>query len=381
MAGASPGTRRWWKSQILSSPPSILEESLAGAPSREELSTRSGKGSRAAPSASPHHSPAPSVGFTPSQPSFVRGLHPIAARLHPWAWGGKAAPALAEPGSRQGLSCGKPAVGWLIRPTRRAGYGPSIHPRWGGQGPGTPGATPALATARGSGDSQPCPATVVPSSMAGREQGSGVLAELSLGRNRPGQRVPARSQIRSAGSRPLPRAAGSPGQWADKARPLQVPKCQPGLPPGPGSEGGRTGSGDGGSTEKAGPHLCSRVRTRVSPHATSPGTQATAVTTISFYSLHLYIRGIKPSSSTRPHQPSVGTAQPRDGGCPAHGTPELTPAPTGDRPMLPSASPGADGARAGQGHPGDPRAVWRVRDLGRIHPSKGRGASPHRSTG
>lgn len=128
-------------------------------------------------------------------------------------------------------------------------------------------------------------------------------------------------------SSPLP-----PLRCTDKARPRAPRGGWAGtVPVGPGLQRGqkKQDRGRGWHRHKQTPSLHqTSCRTHPHHHHPPPGTQATAVTTISFYSLHFYIHGIKPSSSTRLQQPDRpqgcshqlgGSAQP--GGVP--GTPPV----------------------------------------------------------
>lgn len=255
---------------------------------------------------------------------------------------------------------------WPLHPPSLGSTGTTAAPR-GREHPGQP---PPQPPAHGSGDSRSCPAITVPSSPAGREQGrreeSGILAGLSLGRSQPGRRVPAQSQIRPAGARPLPPTAGA-----------QTPARGPA-----GRQDSSQGQGLGTvAAQRTAVPTCAAGRKHACPHASHPpGTQATAVTTGSFYSLHLYIHGIKPSSSTCLHQASVGAAQPgwpmmvatrHTGHQGSRGVPGVPP--PGDGPTRTLASLGAAGAR---GHPRDPQGVWRVKASGMDPSIRGTGSEP-----
>lgn len=365
-----PRARRCWRGQILSSPSSTNEDSLASAPSRAMLSTHLGKGSRAAPGASLHHSQ-----------------------------GGKAPSTLAEPCSHRGLSRGKPAMRWErpppcsphqirpLHPPSLGSPGTTTAPR-GREHPGQPQRWPP---ARGSGDSQSCPAIIsFPSSRLAGSGAAGSRAASWQSRPLAGTRLAGGSQPGArSGQRELTRflpPQAAPRRWADKARPPQVPKRRPGhRPPGP-------GAGDGGSRETAGPHLCKGANTRV-PTCLVPQ-ELRPLLSLPFpfiLCICTYMVKKKSSSSTRLHRGSVGTAQPdrpvtaatrhagHQGSREGPGNP-----PTGDRPTLPSASPGGSSrcqGWPGWGHPRDPRAVWRVKRLGWIRPSEGWGASPRRRMG
>lgn len=185
---------------------------------------------------------------------------------------------------------------------------------------------------------------------AGLGEERGALAEPSLGRSRlaRGSQPGARSGQQELSRFLRPRA--------EKARPQQVPKLRPAAQPGMGSEGGGSRTGLGPAAAR-GHWSCLGSR---SPPCHPSGTQATAVTTISFYSLHLYIHGIKPpvpAACSRhrlaplAHQNSLAPAASR---CSSHRGQTHT-----------SISiPGA-----GWEHPCDPQAGWRVKHLGWIHPS------------
>lgn len=93
-----------------------------------------------------------SVLFTCSKKGsgWLPALHPIRARLHQWGWGGKAAPALAEPHLRQGLSC---EMGSNLPHSPYQGQQGPRHP----YGNPSPGLQPA-----GSGTASPAPPSPSP---------------------------------------------------------------------------------------------------------------------------------------------------------------------------------------------------------------------------
>lgn len=222
-------------------------------------------------------------------------------------------------------------------------------------------------------DSQSCPPIPFPSLLAGKDWGcreeSGILAELSLGRTglARGSQSRARSGQQELACFLPPQAAPRHGQR--KRGHCRCPNAGQDLATRQDPSQGQAGSGEGGSAEKAG---CASESKEACPHASHPpGTQATAVTTVSFYSLHLYIHGIKSSSSTcllcaahaGPTVAATGMRTPRLTLTP--GVPGAPP--TGNRPTLPSQEQPVPGLA--WGHPCDPWAVWRVKHQGWIHPS------------
>lgn len=328
----------------------------------------------------------------PAEPCHA--LHPLGERL--WGCSQRFAPSQPSPTGRAGE--GRHPPSWQSPAHAEAGHGMGATPdaappstlagatTAAPQGNPSPGPQPV-----GAGTSSPALPSPSPPPLAGREE-SGVLAEPSLGRNQPGRRVPAQSQIRPAGAHPLPPTAGSPRRWADKARPLQVPKRRPGDRP-PGRTPARDrqqrqqDGGWGRRQDRAGPPSAAGCK-HPCPHTSRPpGTQATAVTTISFYSLHLYITRYKtllfhpPAPGQHRHGPArpalrpqpPGThhtgARPGSGGVP--GVP-----PMGDGPTLPSASPGAAGARAGQGPSLRPPGCWEGQAPGMAPSIRGTGSEP-----
>lgn len=189
-------------------------------------------------------------------PGLLPVLRPIAAQPHQQGWGGKAPSLLAEPCSRQSQP-------WDGSDTRCS---PSVHPRWGRQGPpqqplgarstqGNPSPGPQPV---GAGTSSPAlPSPSPPPWLAGRRVASWQSRPLAgtglAGGSQPGARSGRRELTRFL----PPQAAPGDGQ-------IKHGRCrcrnagqgtgrQAGLQPGTGSKGSRTGSGDGSRTEPVPP--------------------------------------------------------------------------------------------------------------------------------
>lgn len=230
------------------------------------------------------------------------GLLPVLCPItapHRWCWGGTAALALAEPRWHPGLSCGMGATCPL---TMLDVAPPSTLTMGAGSPPGNPNHGPQPMGAGTASSALPLlssPPWLPGSGAAGRRAApwqSCPLAELSLGRAAPWQ-SPTWPEGPSLEPDPARRSSAASShrrqRWADPAR------CRT-LARGPGRDTQRRDRawGQWKHRESQSPPVQHSVNT--CPHAhRPPGTQATAVTTVSFYSLHLYIHGIKPSFSTR----------------------------------------------------------------------------------
>lgn len=199
-------------------------------------------------------------------------LCPISAQLHPRGWSRKSFPALAEPHFTRGRAVGS----WLwdgsdLPCSLCRDYPGPRQPRGAGNPRGTP-----WPPARGNRDSQSCPPSTVPSSLAGREQGWGRRGERWQSRPLAGAAWP-----EGPSPEPDPASRSSPASSGHGQRKLghgRCPNCGQQHGQGwaakveaAGRGWGRRQHRDTGPAWAAGPPLC---------HPS--GTEATAVTTISF---------------------------------------------------------------------------------------------------
>lgn len=280
----APSTARCWSSQILSSPSITSDESLDSTPSSTTFSLSLRNGSEVVPRASFHHSPAPSVVLgSGCSPSPGRALLALRAEL----WDRKRPALLAMPEAKT------PPQDW--------------------EHPGQPQLWPP---AHGSGDRQSCPTIVFPSSLGW--QGIGLQGgEQHLGRAVPWQEPawpegpspepdPDSRSSPASSRRRQPHAMDGRGSVATAGAEVPASRLATGQDT---SQGTAAKRGPGAATAQRKPVPTCAAGCKHVHKCHPPGSQATAVTTLSFYSLHLYIHGIKPSSATRLHQASAGTAQ------------------------------------------------------------------------